>query len=86
MNDHEEKSKSVTIIVNSREKEWSEKEIDYKQLVILAFGEYIESENVLYSISYSRGHDNQHEGTIIKGGSVKVKKGMVFNVTKTDKS
>lgn len=78
--------KEITIIVNTREKVWSQKEISYEQVIELAFGSYSENENIIYSVTYSRGEVPKHEGTLVKGTSVKVKKGMVFNVTPTDKS
>lgn len=78
-------SKQVTIIVNAREKEWNEKEISYQQVIELAFGEYIENENIEYTVAYSKAHGDK-SGTLTKGESVKVKERMVFNVNKTDKS
>lgn len=82
--------KPVTIIVNAREKEWSKKEISYKEVIELAFGEYIENENIEYTVAYSKAHGDKNgtltNGTLTKGESVKVKEGMIFNVNKTDKS
>ncbi len=81
-----EKQKDIIIIVNAREKPWNEKEISYKQVVELAFGSYSDDPNVIYTVTYSRGEEPKHEGSLVKGASVKVKKGMVFNVTQTNKS
>lgn len=78
--------KEITIIVNTREKVWNKKEISYEEVIILAFGSYSENENITYAVTYSRGEEPKHEGSLVKGMSVKVKKGMVFNVTPTDKS
>jgi len=80
-----EEHKEVTIIANAREKKWNKKEISYKEVIELAFGEYIENENIEYTVAYSRAHGDKN-GTLIKGESVKVKDGMIFNVNKTDKS
>jgi len=82
----EDKDKKVTIIVNTRPKSWSEEEISYKQVVELAFGTYSDDPNVVYTVTFSKGHDPKHEGSLVKGQSVKVKEGMIFNVTRTDKS
>ena len=76
--------KPITIIVNGREKEWFEKEISFKQVVELAFGIYEENDFIIYTVTF-KGPGNQ-EGTMVVSDTVKVKKGMVFNVTKTDKS
>lgn len=78
--------KTVTIIVNTRPKEWDKKEISYREVVELAFGSYSEDENVVYTVTYTKGHEPHHEGSLVKGGSVKVKDKMIFNVSKTDKS
>ena len=78
--------KQTTIIVNTREKEWEEKEISYEQVIILALGSYSDNESTIYTVTFSKGEQPKHEGSLVKGASVKVKKGMVFNVTQTDKS
>ena len=78
--------KSVTIIVNTLPKEWDEKEISYQQVIILAFGSYADDPRMVYTVEYFRGENEKHEGSLTKGESVKVKEGMVFNVTKTDQS
>lgn len=83
--EHGHEEKEVTIIVNAREKKWDKKEISYEEVIKLAFGEYIENENIVYTVAYSKAHGDKN-GTLTKGESVKVKEGMVFNVNKTDKS
>lgn len=83
---HKEHDKEVTIIVNTREKTWNKKEISYEEVIVLAFGSYSNDENVVYTVTYSKGHDSHHEGSLVKGDSVKVKDGMIFNVTQTNKS
>jgi hypothetical protein len=81
----EKKDKGFTIIVNGREKEHEGKKISFGEVVILAFGSYEENENIVYTISYSKG-EHKPEGTMIAGDEVKIKTGMIFNVTRTDKS
>ena len=81
-----EHDKEVTIIVNTGEKTWNKKEISYEEVIVLAFGSYSNDENVVYTVTYSKGPDSHHEGSLVKGGSVKVKDGMIFNVTQTNKS
>ncbi|MFA5393817.1 MAG: multiubiquitin domain-containing protein [Candidatus Ratteibacteria bacterium] len=78
--------KEVTIIVNTREKIWDKKEISYEEVVVLAFGSYSDDENIVYTVTFSKGESPHHEGSLVKGDSVKVKKGMIFNVTQTNKS
>ncbi len=79
--DHE-----ITIIVNGREKTWSKKTISFKEVVELAFGNYSEHPNTCYTVTYSRGHGQKPEGSMVKDQEVKVKSKMIFNVTATDKS
>ena len=81
-----EAPKSVTIIVNGQQHEFPKADITYAEVVALAFpnpptGPYIE-----ISVTYRRGHGQKPEGTLLPGGEVRVKDGMVFNVTATDKS
>jgi hypothetical protein len=79
-------NKQFTIIVNAREKTFTGREITFNQVVELAFGSVSSDPNVVYSITYKRGEGHKPEGTMDKGDIVKVKDGMIFNVTKTDKS
>ncbi len=77
--------KEFVIIVNGREKVFTEREITFKQVVELAFGTYDENPDIVYTVSYSKG-EGKKEGTMTVGTSVKVKDGMVFNVTRTNRS
>jgi hypothetical protein len=78
--------KTTEVIVNAARHEVSGKEITYEQVVNLAFnnapptGPY-----VVITVTYSRG-ENGKEGTMLPGGSVKLKSKMVFDVTATDRS
>jgi hypothetical protein len=76
----------VTIIVNARAKTWTEKDISFEQVVKLAFPTPPPGENIVYTVTYRKGEGHKPEGTLTQGESVKVKDGMIFNVTATDKS
>lgn len=80
------KNKEITILVNAREKVWTEKNISYDEVVILAFGSISTDPNVSYTITYKKGDNNKPEGIMVKGDEVKVKDGMRFNVTQTNRS
>lgn len=84
----EEKKKEKTIIVNGREKIVNEKELTFEQLVALVYPVPPSGVNIVFTITYRKGHGHGHgsEGTLIEGESVKIKNGMIFNVTATDKS
>lgn len=81
-----EHDKVYTLIVNGREKTWNEKEISFEQVVILAFGSISTAPNMIYTVTYKRGHGNKPEGLMERNEILKVKDGMVFNATATDKS
>ena len=82
---HSHEHKPVTIIVNARKKEFSGKEITFEQVVKLAFETPPYGENTMFTVTFKRGHGDK-EGSMLPGDRVKVKEGMVFNVTATDKS
>ena len=72
--------------MNTREKKWDKKEISFEEVVVLAFGSYSADPNVVYTVKYSRGPEHHREGSLVKGHSVTVKHGMIFDVTQTNKS
>ena len=80
-----QKEKGVTIIVNGREHEVEKEEITYAEIVALAFSNP-PTDGAIFVVTYRRGHGNKPEGTLVEGGSVKVKKGMIFNVTPTNRA
>ncbi|WP_375769801.1 multiubiquitin domain-containing protein [Archangium gephyra] len=85
-NPAEAPDKEFTIIVNAEEKRVTGKELTFDQVVQLAFPGGPQGETRLYTVTYRRGEGNKPEGTLVKGESVKLKNGMIFNVTATDKS
>ena len=82
----DEKAKATTIVVNGREKTVASKELTFDQVVDLAFDDPQRGPLIVFTITYRRGHGDKPEGSLIEGESVKVKDGMIFNVTRTDKS
>lgn len=79
------KEKKVTIIIDGTPYEVEKDYITYVDLVTLADPDYPQHPETTYSVTYKRGHGN-NEGTLSPGGSVKVKEGMVFNVSRTGQS
>jgi hypothetical protein len=76
----------VTIIVNGRPKEVTQKELTFEEVVNLAFNnDPPHGPNVVITVTYSKG-DGGKQGSLLPGHHVKVKAGMVFNVKATDKS
>lgn len=79
--------KTLIIIVNGRQKEVAQKEISFEEVVNLAFDNHPPTgDNIVLTVTFSRGDEGRKEGSLLPGASVKVKKGMVFDVTATDKS
>jgi len=79
--------RTVTIIVNARAKQTSEKRLTFEQIVSLAYdGNPPSGSNWEFTVTYSKGDEPKKEGSLLPGEDVKVKDGMVFNVTATDKS
>lgn len=87
-NKHEEQghNKDFTIIVNGRQKVVTAKEMSFTEIVALAFDSPPTGPNVVFTVTYRRGEGNKPEGSLVEGENVKIKDGMIFNVTATDKS
>lgn len=81
-----QEEKALTIIVNGREKTVDEKELSFDEVVDLAFDNPQRGENIVFTITYRKGDDKKPEGTLVAGRTVKIKDGMIFNVTRTDQS
>lgn len=79
--------KTIAIIVNGRPKEVGKnEELGFDHVVTLAYGAGSGGENIVFTVTYKRGHGNKPEGALVEGQTVKAKDGMIFNVTRTDKS
>lgn len=80
------KQSSVKIIINGKPKEVNAEEMSFSEIVQLAFPNHPTSPNTAFTVTYTRGCDCSPEGSLVKGESVCIKNGEVFNVTATDKS
>ena len=83
---HSGQPEEFTIIVNGRKKEVSTKTLSFDQIVALAFSPVPVGPNVMFTITYRKGPHKNPEGTLTEGGSVRIKDGMIFDVTETNKS
>jgi hypothetical protein len=79
-------TKTVTIIVDGTQHDWPKDDITYAQVVALEFPDFAQHPEITYSVKYKNGHGNKPEGVLAPGGSVKVKEGMIFSVSKTGQS
>ncbi len=79
--------KDYTIIVNTREKTVSKKELTFAEIIALAYDNPPTGANVLFTVTYRKGHGNKADGTMVETDPpLKIKDGMIFNVSATDKS
>lgn len=78
-------NKTTMIVVNGRQREFTGHKITYDQAVALAYpGENVGGDTTVYTVSYANPHGK--DGTLAAGQDVQVHGGMVFNVTKTNRS
>lgn len=77
-------NKTVTIIVNGRPREVIGKVVSYEEIVKLAFPDNPANQDIDFTVAYANPHGK--DGELVAGQEVHVKEGMVFNVTKTNRS
>jgi hypothetical protein len=78
--------KHFDIFVNGRKRVVTTRELSFDQVVALAFEPVPTGPYIVFTITYRHGPHANPEGNLLEGGTVKVKEGMVFNVTATNKS
>ncbi|MBS1993460.1 MAG: multiubiquitin domain-containing protein [Cyanobacteria bacterium SZAS LIN-3] len=83
---HSGKPKTYTVYVNGQAKTILTKRASYEEIVKLAFPNPINGQNIRYTVGYEDGPPVNPSGSLMPGHKVKVKDGMIFNVTPTDKS
>lgn len=77
------------IVVNGREKtrdDIEDRDLTFAEIVELAFESPPTGPQVMFTVTYRTGPEGGGRGILVEGESVRAKKGMVFNVTATDKS
>lgn len=80
------KTKEVIIIVNGTPHKWEKPKISFKEVIIFAFGQYIDKPTMVYTVAYEDGPKQNPEGSMFAGKEVFIKNKMVFHATATDKS
>ncbi len=85
--DREDRPKTVTIVINGRRKTLPKKEVlTFEEVIALAFENPPSGDGIQYTVQYTRGHGDKPAGTLVEGQSVKIKEGMEFDVTSTNRS
>lgn len=80
------KVKEIIIVVNGTPHKWTKEKISFKEVIVFAFGKYIDKPTMVYTVAYEDGPKQNHEGSMFAGQEVFVKHKMIFNATATDKS
>lgn len=77
----------LTIFVNAEPKEIDDRELTYHDVLMLEYnGRPPTGDNSYIQVSYSRGPEENPQGTLTPEHSVKTKEGMAFRVRATDRS
>jgi hypothetical protein len=80
-------SHKLTIIINASKKVVDTRDLTFEQIVSLAYdGNPPAGDNWEFTVNYRRGRRPRADGSLVAGQSVRIKEGMIFNVTATDKS
>jgi hypothetical protein len=81
-----EHHKVFCIVINGRQKEVHKNHLTYEEVVLLAFPSPVTGTAPQFTVQYTRGPEKNPTGTLIEGQSVKIKDGMEFDVTQTNRS
>ncbi len=76
----------ITIVVNGRPRQVKGPKVSFSDIVALAFPTPPPGTDVQFTVQYMRGPGHKPSGTLIEGQSVKIKNGMEFDVTPTNRS
>ena len=79
---------TITIIVNGVDKVLpaGTQQPSYEEVVKLAYPNYSDAPNVLYTVVFSNGPIENKKGTLVKGDIVRIRREMIFNVGKSNKA
>lgn len=80
-----ERTREITIFVNMDPKTFTGRRISFEQVVQLTTG-LAQGPDVIYTVTYSKGPEDQRTGSLVAGKDVRVKNGMVFSVATTIRS
>jgi hypothetical protein len=74
------------VVVNGRRREVKGEKLTYEEVVLLAFTPPPSGPDVQITVQYTHGPEHKPTGALIEGQSVKIRDGMVFDVTATNRS
>jgi hypothetical protein len=83
----ETRDRTFTVIVNGRKKQVKTEYLSFDDVVNLRFDNNPpQGDNWVFTITYRNGPRENPKGSLTRGNKVKIKDGMIFDVTATDKS
>jgi hypothetical protein len=86
-NEHAHDAHTSTIYINTIPQVVTQKTLSFDEIVSLAYnGAPPTGAGVVFTVTFRKGDDAKQQGSLVAGDTVKVKDGMVFNVSATDKS
>lgn len=77
--------KPIEIIVNTRPRLVDSPTVTFEEIVAIAFPGHHDA-NVTFSMTFRHAASKPHAGELGAGGTVEIKKGTIFNVTRTVQS
>ena len=78
--------KTLTIIVNGRQRQVENDELSFDELVNLAFDDPARGPQIVFTITFRDAGGRIPEGELDEGHRLKVRDGTIINVTRTDQS
>lgn len=76
----------ITIIMNGRPRVVNKRSLSFSEINMLAFPDTQPTPDTVFTVVYKNGPDENPQGSLVEGQSITLKKRMIINVTKTDKS
>lgn len=78
---------NITVVINGQPKEVEKQSFTFQEVVMLAYGNYDESQKSYTMISTRKNDDGEkHSTTYSFGDEIKMKEGMRINVDSTNRS
>ena len=81
-----EQHRTFEIIVNAELHVVPRRRLTFEDVVRLAFEDTVFNDDIVYTVTYKRGPQQNREGSLVAGEAVFVNDGMIFNAKRTDKS
>ena len=86
VNEANPEPRTFKIVINGEQHVVPRRRLTFEEIVRLAFEDAIFNDDIVYTVTYKRGSEQNREGSLVAGGSVFVNNGMIFNAKRTDKS